>query len=535
MNLSHYDQQKLFGADMIYSEMLTPDDICYTIKNEIAPLISNTDFGEMYKEGGRPPVPPKILLLVTIMQYLEKLSDRAAAMNLRFRIDWKIAFGLEIDDMGIHSTTLHYFRERLLENEKASLAFDKVLEHLVSVGLVKKKQKQRIDSTHIIANVRELSRLELFTETLRLFCVDIKLIQHLLDEQLLNNFNLYIEKFSIRGLSDAIRNELIKKAGEAMVIFIEWGKGLEKEAWVKNIKSYQTLNTVFEQNFKSESESESEVELIKVSTGKDHICSPHETDAEYANKGGKGWLGYKAQVVETINENKDKINFITHIEATDANDFDGDEVVPIINNLESKEIAPSDLYGDTHYNTKDNIETLNDSMIKTELKGPVAPRPTKKTQKKNKGFEYSKENVTVRCPLKIESKKCVSRKDGKIFASFPQAECHICSHKKVCLPEKRGKQIAFRPENDILARRREKMKTDEFKIDMHKRNGVEGTISGLVRGQGMRRIRYKGKSKAELQIKFCGAAANISRLHRQREIQRDNFMNKSITKMLKSA
>ena len=30
------------------------------------------------------------------------LSDRAAAMNLKFRIDWKIAFGLEIDDMGIH-------------------------------------------------------------------------------------------------------------------------------------------------------------------------------------------------------------------------------------------------------------------------------------------------------------------------------------------------------------------------------------------------------------------------------------------------
>ena len=112
MDLSRYNQTNLFGADIMYSDMLQPEDLCYTIKKEIAPLILDTDFNEMYKGGGRPPVSPRILLLVTIMQFLEKLSDRAAAANLRFRIDWKIAFGLEIDFMGIHPTTLVYFFER---------------------------------------------------------------------------------------------------------------------------------------------------------------------------------------------------------------------------------------------------------------------------------------------------------------------------------------------------------------------------------------------------------------------------------------
>lgn len=531
MNLSHYDQTNLFGANMIYSEMLNPDDICYTIKNEIVPLISNTDFEEMYKDGGRPPVSPKTLLLVTIMQFLEKLSDRSAAMNLKFRIDWKIAFGLEINDMGIHPTTLHYFRERLLENEKASLAFDKVLEHLVSAGLVKKNQKQRIDSTHIIANVRELSRLELFTETLRLFCVDIKSIKHQLDEQLLDKFNIYIDKFSIKGLSDAIRNELIQNAAEAMVSFIEWGKCQKKEIWIKELKSYQTIKTVFEQNFTNDNlNPDLPPKLIKVSTGKDHICSPHETNAEYANKGGKGWLGYKAQVVETVNEGKDEINFITHIEATAANDFDGDKVIPIINDLENKEIAPSDLYGDTHYNTKDNIEELDSSSLQTELKGPVAPKPKKKTQEKNKGFEYIEENNNVICPNGAVSKKCTKKKnENHISASFPQQTCDTCNRKDKCKPEKRGKRIEFRPESKILTERRALMETDIFKEDMHKRNGIEGTISGLTRGQGMRRIRYKGQVKANLQIKLCGVAANVSRLHRYREIERNK------TKMSKAA
>jgi hypothetical protein len=33
-----------------------------------------------------------------LFQFLEGLSDRAAAFNLRYRIDWKIALGLELGD-----------------------------------------------------------------------------------------------------------------------------------------------------------------------------------------------------------------------------------------------------------------------------------------------------------------------------------------------------------------------------------------------------------------------------------------------------
>ena len=91
---------------------------------------------------------------------------------------------------------------------------------------------------------------------------------------------------------------------------------------------------------------------------------------------------------------------------------------------------------------------------------------------------------------------------------------------EICQPEKRGKQVVIRFESDILKIRRELMTTDEFKKDMHQRNGIEGTISGLVRGQGMRRSRYRGKVKSFLQNKFIGVSANISRLHRYNEIVR---------------
>ena len=139
MNLSHYNQFNLFGADMIYKKILDSNELCATLQREIVPLIKDSNFEEMYKGGGRPPISPRVLLLTTIMQYLERLSDRQAAMSLKYRLDWKIAFGLPVDFKGIHHTTFVYFRDRLIESEKSSYAFDKILEHLVVIGLAKKK------------------------------------------------------------------------------------------------------------------------------------------------------------------------------------------------------------------------------------------------------------------------------------------------------------------------------------------------------------------------------------------------------------
>ncbi len=50
---------------------------------------------------------------------------------------------------------------------------------------------------------------------------------------------------------------------------------------------------------------------------------------------------------------------------------------------------------------------------------------------------------------------------------------------------------------------------------MHKRNGVEGTISELKRGHQMRRCRYRGLLKARLQNYLIGTACNIKRWARR--------------------
>jgi transposase len=63
--------------------------------------------------------------------------------------------------------------------------------------------------------------------------------------------------------------------------------------------------------------------------------------------------------------------------------------------------------------------------------------------------------------------------------------------------------------HEVLQQRRCEQKTAEFKLRMHQRNGIEGTISELVRGHGMRRSR--GFAKVDLQNQLIAAACNIKR------------------------
>jgi hypothetical protein len=303
-----------------------------------------------------------------------------------------------------------------------------------------------------------------------------------------------------------------------MRAFIEWVNESPEELKIADYKSFQTLKTVFRQNFEDDGPSPDDPpKMKKIATGEGHICNPHETDARYATKGGKGWIGYKLQVAETIEDNsEDKVNFITYINVEDATSHDGKEIEPYIKDQNEKNLLPSEVYGDTHFNSAENIESLDKEGV--DLKGPVSPEPPQKsdTLEKNADFTVMLEDKKIICPEGVETVRFSIIVNGeKASGTFPEEACLNCEKRDICKPQPHGKRIQIRIENETLKKRRELMKTEEFKEDMHKRNGVEGSISGLVRGQGIRRARYRGKNKVGLQVKLTGAAANLSRLHRK--------------------
>ncbi|MGW3108728.1 hypothetical protein [Streptomyces sp. NPDC001100] len=71
---------------------------------------------------------------------------------------------MELDEPGLHHSVLADFRDRPAEGDRADRLFDLALARLKEAGLVREPTTQRTDSTHVLAAVRDVTRLELITE-----------------------------------------------------------------------------------------------------------------------------------------------------------------------------------------------------------------------------------------------------------------------------------------------------------------------------------------------------------------------------------
>ena len=145
-----------------------PDGTLYLRMREALDVIySDEDFADLFPTRGQPAEAPWRLALATIFQFAEDLSDREAADAVRGRIDWKYALCLELTDPGFDHSVLSEFRTRLLIGGAERRLLDLLVDCARDRGLLKARGRQRTDSTHVLAAVRALNRVELVTETMR--------------------------------------------------------------------------------------------------------------------------------------------------------------------------------------------------------------------------------------------------------------------------------------------------------------------------------------------------------------------------------
>ncbi|WP_308296898.1 transposase [Streptomyces sp. ISL-44] len=158
------------------------------MRDRLDGLWRDEDFADWYPRDGRPGLSPAQLATVCVLQFLLGLSDRQAAEAVRCRIDFKYAMAMELEDPGFHHSVLADFRDRLTEDDRVDHLLDLALARLKEAGLVRERTTQRTDSTHVLAAVRDLTRLELITEAVRAALEEIAstaghLLDRLVDEE----------------------------------------------------------------------------------------------------------------------------------------------------------------------------------------------------------------------------------------------------------------------------------------------------------------------------------------------------------------
>jgi transposase len=155
-------QRSLFDVQNLLGREFDPTDRFRLFQEKVYPLLlkAREQLAACYcADNGQRAEEPVTLLGATLLQYMERSPDRQAAECVAYHLGWKLALGLELAVGSFHATTFCTFRERLLNHEKAKVAFDAVLSGLVEAGLVSRRSKQRLDSTHVLGlDFGELSR-----------------------------------------------------------------------------------------------------------------------------------------------------------------------------------------------------------------------------------------------------------------------------------------------------------------------------------------------------------------------------------------
>ena len=478
-------------------------------------------FADVYPVDGQPAVRPWRLALVTVMQFAENLSDRQAAEAVRDRIAWKYALSLELTDTGFDFSVLSEFRQRLLGHEAGERLLTEVLEQFKARGLVKARGQQRTDATHVLAAVRDLSRLENVGQTLRHALNELARVapDWLQAWAPVEWYDQYGPRFDLYRLpkGEAARRALAEQIGQDGFRLLKAIAGASDQPQLGRLTAVQTLRQVWLQQYWCDQGRVRQREVNQMPPVGAWLRSPFDREARYGAKRTTEWVGYKAHLTETCDEASPRL--ITHVETRVAAEPDSAVTTTVLDDLAALDLLPATHLVDAGYVEAAHL-VASQSAHQVELLGP-APQDQSWQARSEGGLTQAQfvldwDAQRVTCPSGQSSLSWERNRSAHgqplIRVGFAPAVCQACHLRRQCT---RGaaRQLTLLPQalHSALLTARQRETTLAFKTRYRQRAGVEGTLSQAVRVAGLRRSRYVGLAKTHLQNLVIATALNVIR------------------------
>lgn len=498
--------------------------LCLQIADELGSIYTDDQFTALFPRRGKHAEAPGRLALATVLQFLEGLSDRQAADAVRGRIDWKYVLGLSLIDPGFDHTVLSEFRTRLVEGGAERLLLDTLLQRLRDRGLVKAKGRQRTDSTHVLAAVRGLNRLERVGETARaalnqLAVVAPDWLQALAPPAWYERYGRRVESYRLPK-AEKERLELaatIGADGDQLLTAID---AAVEQPWLAQLPAVHILREVWRAQYIKEDGQLRWRAVQEMPAAAEQITSPYDPEARYGKKRDISWTGYKAHITETCDPETPHV--ITNVETTLASTPDDHMLTAVHQSLAKSELLPSEHLVDMGYT---GCRMLVDSQQRygVVIVGPVVGDTSWQAHAaqgfSKADFHIDWDQQIVTCP---EGKQSISwlpstyPKGGMQFeARFARNDCAACPMRSRCTRSKVEPRIITlqaREDFDALQSARQNQVTEKFRKSYAARAGIEGTHAQAIHRCGLRRCRYVGLAKTRLQHVITAVAVNLVRV-----------------------
>jgi transposase len=392
--------------------------------------------------------------------------------------------------------------------------------------LIKAKGRQRTDSTHILAAIQVLNRLECIGETLRhalnvLATANPAWLQSMAPTVWFDRYTHRFAEYRLPAEKPA-RYTLAEQIGTDGMQLLQYVYAAAAPSSLRDLPAVQLLRQVWMQQFYAVTDAQP----LRWRTAEDLppaarlISSPYDPDARYSKKRSTAWTGYKVHLTETCDDATPHL--ITDVLTTPATTADFDVLPTIQQQLAARDLTPGEQIVDSGYPTADHVLTSQETYG-IDLIGPLAANHSWQA-KANAGFAAAQfvidwEQQCAICPQGHTSVEWLPRPDAheqiSIQIKFAKADCAACPVRAQCTQSKlqpRFLQVRDQAHYEVLQAARQRQQTAIFKAQYAARAGIEGTISQGTRTSDLRRSRYIGLPKTRLLHVLIAAALNFIRV-----------------------
>lgn len=496
-----------------------------TLADHLGTLFRDPEFADLYVHHGRPAESPARLAMTLVLAQLEGLSDSEAADAVRARLDWKYLLALPIDDPGFDASILVDFRARLLQHSAETRLLTILLEAAQAADLLKARGRQRTDATHVLALLRQRSRLELVMETMRAALNDLVAVAPIwlrahLQPGWAERYARAAEEYRLPTAA-AARDTLILTVGQDGVTLLAALDAPTAPADLRERVAIQTLRLMWEQQYVTHPRLRWRT-TDELPPQAERLNSPYERDARFTTKRDQSWIGYKVHVTETCDD--DTPHLITDVQTTPATTPDSAMTSVIQQQVAARGLLPREHLVDSAYVTAADL-VASQTERQVDLVGP-APADTSWQARQPDGLhvhwfmiDWTAGQAT--CPggkVSVRHARAQVRRGSaqpvEVF-TFAATDCAACALRGRCTQAgTEGRKLKVRPQAqfEALQAARARQTTDDFLERYAARAGIEGTLSQGVRVCDLRTSRYIGHAKTHLQHILMAVAINLIRL-----------------------
>jgi hypothetical protein len=506
-------QDKLFAADQIYLDFVGRDTLYGYLAQNRQQLFRDEDFAVLYcADNGRTSVPPSLAISILFLRAYERVSFVEAIERTKYDLRWKVALGLEMEEVPIQKSALQEFEAKLVLHEMGEALLKKSIEEARRAGYLQSRQiRVALDTTPILGKGAVKDTYNLLAEGIEQLACRLAEVEG-------ERGAAWAERQGLsRYFGSSLKGEAAidwddKKQGEELLTAIVQDArrllGLAEQAQAAHPEQAEAiaqaaalLQRLIAQDVEEKPEGGCQ---IKPGTEKDRVVSVPDPEMRHGRKSAsQRFNGHKAAVAVDMES-----QLISGVEVLAGNAGDQERALDLVHQSERvMEAEVVETVGDCAYGggpTRRAFaaeELVLTAKVPARTNGDCFPKSE---------FAIELEKREVRCPAGQTTRDYRSAGAGQggrfVFAA---ALCAACVLRSQCVRGKGPRTITIQAEEGLQQRARAHNQTEAGHQSLRERVVVEHRIARLVE-LGIRKSRYFGRTKTCLQVVMAAVVANLS-------------------------